>query len=100
MPRTLKSTGPITILPLRRQAADERENRPADGVIQDRGREDDLAEIAAEIVHLAEDGGNDFDGGNGQRCCEEERREQAPIRIGQNACPAASLRARSRSQKE
>src|SRR6266436_8867078 len=51
--------------PLRRQAADERENRPADGIIQDRGREDDLAEIAAEIVHLAKDGGNDFDGGNG-----------------------------------
>ena len=33
--------------PLRRQAADECENRPANGVIQDRGREDDLAEIAA-----------------------------------------------------
>src|ERR1700738_402941 len=71
--------------PLSPQTSEERENRPADGVIQDRSREDDLAEIAAEIVHLSEDGGDDFDGGNGQRCCEKERREQAPSRIGQNA---------------
>jgi hypothetical protein len=31
----------------------------------------DLARIAAEIVHLAEDSCDDFDRENGQRYCEE-----------------------------
>ena len=57
--------------PLRRQTADKCENSPGGGVIQDRGREDDLAKIAAEIIHLAEHSRDDFDRRNGQRCCEE-----------------------------
>jgi hypothetical protein len=64
------------------KAANKRENCPAHGVIQNRGREDDLAEIAAEIVHFPEDGRDDLDGGNRESRREKKRGEQAPVWIG------------------
>ena len=85
VPRDAEEHRPDDDFPLRREAADEGENGPPDGVIEDRRGEDDLAEIAPQKIDLAQHGGDDFDRGNRERGGEKQRGDEAALRIGQDA---------------
>ena len=85
---------------LQRQAEDHRDDDPADGVVDDGGAEDDLADGAAQEVHLAHHGGDDLDRGDRQRGAEEQRRDQ-PLARDPGAWRRAGIRrARSRRRTE
>ena len=64
VPMTLLATLSSVDMALQRQAEDHRDDDPADGVVDDGGGENDLADGAAQEVHLAHHGGDDLDRGD------------------------------------
>jgi hypothetical protein len=67
-----------------RQTERDRQDDPADGVVEDRCGDDDLSDRAAQESQLAHDQRHDLYRGNRQRGAEEERRDQAPLRVRQH----------------
>src|SRR5215475_8292510 len=65
------------------EAEGDCDDHPADGIFADRRGDDDLSEIAPGEAHFAHDRRHDLDRGNRQSGAEEERREQALIRMRQ-----------------
>ena len=66
------------------EAEDDRDDDPADAVVDDGGGEDDLADSAAHEIHLAHHHGDDLDRGDRQRGAEEQRGDQPLAGIGQH----------------
>ena len=62
----------------------DRDDDPADGVLEDGGGDDDLADVAAHEIHLAHDHRDDLDRGDRQRGAEEKRGDEARLRVGQD----------------
>ena len=67
------------------EAEDDREDDPAERIVDDRGGHDDLAERAPHEVHLADRHRDDLDRRDRQRRAEEQRRDQAMIGVRQHA---------------
>ncbi len=70
---------------MRCQAEDHGDDDPADGVVDDRSRDNDLSDIAPHEIHFADDDGDDFDGRDRQRGAEEQRCHQTRFRMRQQA---------------
>ena len=67
-----------------RNGKDNRDNDPADSVINDCRGNDDLTQIAPHEVHLAHHHRDDFDRRDRQRGAEEQRRDQPQLRPWQH----------------
>ncbi len=88
---TMNSAVPTTARPTvhrstrarRRQAQRDGDDDPADGVLEDRRSDDDLAEIAAHEIHLAHHHGDDLHRRDRQRGAEKDRRDQPRFRVWQ-----------------
>lgn len=76
--------GPDVDAAVQGEAEGDRNDHPADCVVDDRGRDDDLPDIAAQEVHLAHHHGDDLHGRDGQSRPEKERRDQAKLRARQH----------------
>ena len=84
VPMTLLATLQRIDVALQGEAEDHRDDDPADGVVDDGGAEDDLADGAAQEVHLAHHGRDDLHRGDRQRGAEEQRRDQPLAGIGEH----------------
>ena len=95
VPSTAFATDSTIEAAVRGQAEDDGDDDPADGVVDDRRSDDDLADIAAHEVHLAHDHGDDLDRRDRQRGAEEQRRHQPLL-----PDPAAGSRGRNCAERE
>ena len=66
------------------EPGDDADENPGDGIVEDRGGENRLPDVAAEIAEIADDQRHDLHRRDGQRRAEEERGREPLLRIGQD----------------